>query len=129
VRKNIPANSPFDDLLGFSRVVAINQHAWVSATAPYGDGNEIVGIGNAYIQTRQCLENIIEGLHKADFEACDIIRTRIYLRSFSYKDAVMKAHREIFKSIRPACGVVAVSDLVDARMLVYIEADAFKPAP
>lgn len=126
MRINIPANSPFDDILGFSRVVAIGPHAWVSATAPYDENNSIIGVDDGYLQTKQCLNNIESALGKANFDTSNIVRTRIYLRSFAYKDSVLRAHHEIFRNIKPACGVIAVADFVHPDMLVYIEADAYK---
>ena len=42
----------------------------------------------------------------------------------SLADALSRAHGEVFRDIRPASTLVAVSRLVDPAMLVEIEADA-----
>ncbi len=120
----VKAFTPYDDLLAFSRVVCIGNEAWVSACAPFDSQGRIVGVGDAYTQACQCIRNITDALAKVDFNASDIVRTRIYLRSFENLDDVARAHREVFAEIRPACGVVAVADFVRPEMLVYIEADA-----
>ncbi|MDD2926221.1 Rid family hydrolase [Rhodoferax sp.] len=123
-RVRVKAMTPYDDILAFSRVVCLDNEAWVSACAPLDAQGQLVGAGDAYAQADQCIRNITQALAKVAFDASDIVRTRIYLRSFADLDAVARAHREVFAEIRPACAVVAVADLVRPDMLVYIEADA-----
>ncbi len=120
----VKAFTPWDDRLAFSRVVCIDDEAWVSACAPLDAQGIMVGIGDAYAQACQCIKNITQALAKVDFSADDIVRTRIYLRSFQDLDDVARAHRETFAQIRPACAVLAVADLVLPEMRVYIEAEA-----
>lgn len=120
----VKAGTPWDDMLAFSRVVCIGDEAWVSACAPLDAQGVLVGIGDAYAQACQCISNITQALAKVDFSADDIVRTRIYLRSFQDLADVARAHRETFARIRPACAVLAVADLVLPEMRVYIEAEA-----
>jgi enamine deaminase RidA (YjgF/YER057c/UK114 family) len=42
-------------------------------------------------------------------------------------EAVVRAHGDVFREIRPASTLVGVTGLVDPAMLVEIEADAFIP--
>ena len=125
-RINVPAQTQFDESLAYSRVVAIGGNAWVSATAPFDAENNIAGKGDAFLQTEQCLKNIVCALEIAKFSARDIVRTRIFVRSYDYKAEVMRAHREVFKAIKPACSFLCVAEFFDPEILVYIEADAFK---
>jgi enamine deaminase RidA (YjgF/YER057c/UK114 family) len=125
-RVRVKAMTPYDDVLGYSRVVCIAGEAWVSACAPLDAQGLMVGVGNAYAQARQCIRNIADALAKVDFGVSEVVRTRIYLRSFEHLDDVARAHREVFAQVGPACAVVAVADLVRPDMLVYIEADARK---
>lgn len=125
-RINVPAQTQFDETLAYSRVVAIGGSAWISATAPFDAENNIVGKGDAFLQTKQCITNIICALEIAKFRAENIVRTRIFVRSYDYKAEVMRAHREVFETIKPACSFLCIAEFYDPEMLVYIEADAFK---
>ena len=123
-RRSIAAGTVYGDALAYSRAVVVGDDAWIAGCAPFDAGGAVVGPGDAEAQTRQCLENISHALSAAGFSIHEVVRTRIYLRSFADADAVMAAHREVFHAIRPACTVIAVADLVQPEMLVYVDADA-----
>lgn len=54
----------------------------------------------------------------------DVVRTRMYVTDVSRADEVARAHGELFGEIRPAATMVGVAELIDAEMLVEIEAEA-----
>jgi len=84
----------------------------------------LVGDGDAYAQARQALATIDGALREAGAALHHVVRTRMYVTDMAHAEAVMRAHGEIFAEIRPAATLVAVSRLVDDRLLVEIEADA-----
>ncbi|MEM1131127.1 MAG: Rid family hydrolase, partial [Pseudomonadota bacterium] len=52
--------------IGFSRAVRLGNQIAVAGTAPIAeDGSGTVGIGDAYLQTRRCLEIIEAALTEA----------------------------------------------------------------
>ena len=53
------------------------------------------------------------------------MRTRMFVTDISQWEAVGRAHGEVFADIRPVTAMLEVSALLDPRMMVEIEADAF----
>ena len=55
----------------------------------------------------------------------DVVRTRIYVTDISAWEEAGRAHAEAFGDVRPVTAMVEVSALLDPRMLVEIEAEAW----
>ena len=96
----------------------------VTGTAAVGEDGEVIGVGDAYTQTKRCLEIIETALKDAGAALEDVVRTRIFVTNISQWEAVGRAHGEMFGEIFPATTMVEVSALIDPDMLVEIEADA-----
>ena len=94
----------------------------VSGTAPvFGDGSCPEDVR---IQTRRCFEIIATALEEAGTDLRHVVRTRMFLTSVADADAVGEIHGEVFREIRPAATMVVVSELLDPRWKVEIEAEA-----
>lgn len=123
-RINISTGVMWEDKVGYSRAVKIGSIIAVSGTTAIVDG-EVKGENDYYVQTKTILEKIRTALNEAGADMEDVIRTRIYVKDISNWEAVGKAHSEFFGKIRPASTMVEISALVDEKMLVEIEADAY----
>jgi enamine deaminase RidA (YjgF/YER057c/UK114 family) len=121
-RRLISSGSPYEGVAGFSRAVVAGRHVYVAGTAPVMPGGAPPPAG-AYEQASRCLEIILAALAEAGARPEDVVRTRIFVTSRAPWDDVARAHGEVFSSIRPAATCV-VTQLLDARWLVEIEADA-----
>ena len=123
-RKLVSSGSPYEPIIGFSRVVRVGGIIAVGGTAPIGEDGKTVGIGDPAAQTKRCIEIIEQALKEAGAGLEHVVRTRTFLTDISHWEASGRTHGEIFGSIRPVSTVVQVSSFIDPDWLVEIEADA-----
>ena len=123
-RTNIHTGAPWESIVGYSRAVRFGSHIMISGTAPVGVDGEVVGVGDAYVQAKRCLEIIAEALGHAGASLEDVVRTHIFVTDIERWEEVGRAHQEAFGAVSPATTMVEVSRLIDPAMLVEIEADA-----
>jgi len=122
-RINVSSGSPFEEPIGFSRAVRIENIIAVSGTAPIKPDGSTFALGDIYQQTRYCIEIMKKAIEEAGGQLDNIIRTRIFLRDISRWKEAAKAHGEFFSNIRPASTFVEVKGFVNDEWLVEIEAD------
>jgi enamine deaminase RidA (YjgF/YER057c/UK114 family) len=121
------SGTPWEGIVGYSRVVVRGDAAWVSGTTSVVDG-AVAHPGDPGSQTRQALTAIRESLERAGFTLADVVRTRMYVTDISGWEEIGRVHGEFFGDVRPATSMVQVAALIDPAMLVEIEADAVRGA-
>jgi enamine deaminase RidA (YjgF/YER057c/UK114 family) len=124
--RRVSSAAPWEHVVGYSRAVAAGDHVWVTGCTSIVDG-EVIHEGDAYAQTTQAIRNIGWALEQAGASLADVVRTRIFVTDISRWEEYGRAHGEIFGEIMPATSMVEVSALIDPRMLVEIEAVAYRP--
>lgn len=122
-RQLITSGSPWESKMGYSRAVKIGNIVHVSGTtSSTADG--VQGINDPKHQTEVILQTIGKALADAGASFKDVVRTRIYVTDISRWQEVADAHGAVFGEIRPATAIVEVSKLINADMMVEIEAEA-----
>lgn len=122
-RMNVSSGAKWEDIVGYSRAVRIGNIIEVSGTAPV-DGDKIIGVGDAYVQTKYCLQKIEKALNEAGANLKDVVRTRMFVTDISLWEEYGKAHGEFFNQIKPVTSMIEVKSLIDPQMLIEIEATA-----
>ena len=125
----ISSESPFEDIIGFSRAVRVGNLIVISGTAPVQPNGLTAFKDDVYGQTKYCFQIIEKTLKKAGSTLKDIVRTRIMLVKISTWKEAAQAHVEIFKDIKPACTFVEISRFINEEWLVEIEADGIIAIP
>lgn len=122
-RKLVSSGSVYEDKIGFSRAVRIGNHIAVSGTAPIADDGKTACPGDAYGQTKCCLEIIEKAIIEAGGTLENVIRTRLFISDINRWKECTQAHAEVFGQIKPASTLVEVSHLLKSQWLIEIEAD------
>jgi enamine deaminase RidA (YjgF/YER057c/UK114 family) len=124
--RRVASSAPWEAVVGYSRAVAAGDHVWVTGCTSIADGN-IVHEGDPYAQTVQAIRNIGWALEQVGATLDDVVRTRIFVTDISRWEEYGRAHGEAFGTTMPATSMVEVSALIDPRMLVEVEAVAYRP--
>jgi enamine deaminase RidA (YjgF/YER057c/UK114 family) len=122
--RRLRTDSPWEEAIGFARAVAVGDRVLVSGTMPLV-GGVLQGEGDPFEQAKVAFRNALAALEEFGLGGADVIRTRMYLTHARDVDAVGRAHKELFDSVRPAATLVVVSGFVDSRVLVEVELEAY----
>lgn len=123
-RRQVSANRPWENVVGYCRAVRVGDHIEVSGTAAAGPDGEVLCPGDLYGQTREALRIIGDALAELDVSYEDVVRTRVFLTDISAWEEAGRAHGEVFSEIKPACAFIGSTGFVDPALLVEIEATA-----
>lgn len=123
-RRTFSSGAPWEDIVGYSRAVRVGNTIEVTGTIALDQDGNTVGIGDPYRQTVEIIRIARGILEEAGGKLEDVIRTRMFVTDISQWEAVGRAHREFFGTIRPACTMVEVSALIRPEALVEMEFSA-----
>lgn len=123
MRRLIGSGAPWEAQVGYSRAVRVGNVVQVAGTTATVNG-AVVGVNDAYEQTRVALAIIRAALEDAGARLEDVVRTRMFVTDIARWEEVGRAHGEVFGDIRPAATMVQVAALIDPAHLIEIEAEA-----
>ncbi|MCE5974488.1 RidA family protein [Sinirhodobacter sp. WL0062] len=116
-----------ENIVGFSRAVRVGNFIAVGGTAPVGTDGKTVGVGDVFLQTRQCFEIIKAALEQAGSGLQDVVRTRVILTDIDNWKPAIEARKLYCLDSRPVDTIMAINRFVNPEWLVEIEADAVVP--
>ncbi len=123
-RINYGSGSKWEDIVGYSRAVKVGNVVEVTGTVASDEDGNVVGEGNAYLQTKYIYQKIEAVLLRAGAEMKDVVRVRMFVTDISRWQEYGTAHSEFFKEIKPCNTMVEVSALIEPQYLIEIEATA-----
>src|SRR4051812_26742700 len=123
-RKNFSSGVVWEDVVGYSRAVKINNTIEVSGTVAADEEGHVVGKNDGYQQTIFILQKIEKSLKALGGSLKDVVRTRMFVTDMARFEEFGKAHGEVFSSIKPCTSMIQISALVEPDFLIEIEATA-----
>ncbi len=123
--RRVSSGARWEPVVGYSRAVAAGDFIFVSGCTSI-DGAEFVHPGDAGAQTAQAIANVATALEALGAGLGDVVRTRMFVTDISRWEEIGRAHGAAFGESMPATSMVEVAALIDPRMLVEVEAVAYK---
>lgn len=123
-RTNYSSGAKWEDIVGYSRAVKVGNVVEVTGTVAVDEHNNLIGEGDAYLQTKFIIQKIEAVLMKAGASLHDVVRTRMFVTDISRWEEYGRAHGEAFGNIKPCTTMVEVSRLIAPEYLIEIEATA-----
>ncbi len=123
-RERYSSGTKWEPIVGYCRALRVGNQVFVTGTTATNEKGEIVGVGDAYVQTVQVIRNIERALNALGATLKDVVRTRMFVTDIARWQEYGRAHGEFFSEVRPCTTMVEVQRLIDDRMLIEIEADA-----
>ena len=123
MRQKTGSGTSWEKTVGYSRAIRVGNIIEVAGTTAM-DGDQLVGLDDAYAQTKFIFEKIEQALKKLGASLEDVVRTRMYVTNIEEWEEVGRAHGAVFKNIQPAATMVEVSRLINPNLKVEIEVSA-----
>jgi len=125
--RRVHSGSTWEESFGFARAVAAGDRVLVGGTTAFRDG-VLHGEGDPYEQARAAFAGALEAIAELGLGPDSVIRTRVYLTHSRDVEAVGRAHKELFDTVRPVATLLVVDGFFDSRVLVEVELEAFRGA-
>ncbi len=111
--------------MGYCRALRAGNMIYLSGTAPVGKDGNTFAPNDAYAQACRCFEIIRDTLQAMECGLHQVVRTRMYVTDIGQWEAFGRAHQAFFGAHPPVTAMVEVKGLINADMLIEVEAEAF----
>ncbi|KAJ1839356.1 hypothetical protein LPJ73_006792 [Coemansia sp. RSA 2703] len=124
-RQKVASGGPYEDLVGYSRVLATGPFVYVAGTTAGSDGSPIPS--STAEQTRQTVEIIRGKLAAVNVGLDEVVRVRMFVTDIKRDwQEVADVMNEYFIATRPVMTMVQVAALIDEQMSIEIEMNAVR---
>ena len=122
--KRFSSGAKWEDIVGYSRAIRVGSRVMVTGTTSVNESGEIVGVGNAYEQTKYIFGKIEKYLKDAGSSLENVVWNRMFVTDITKWEEIGRAHAEFFKDIKPCATMVEVKGFIHPDMLIEIETEA-----
>jgi enamine deaminase RidA (YjgF/YER057c/UK114 family) len=119
------SGASWESAFGYSRAVRCGDLVLVAGTTAINEDGVVLAPGDAGGQVHVVIDLIEQALAQAGARLDQVVRTRMFVADITRAEEIGRAHGERFGAIGPVSTMVQVAALIDPRMLVEIEADAY----
>lgn len=116
--------APWEKNGGYCRALKVGPLVVTSGTVAFDSDGNPCALGDAYGQTRRCLEIIEAALKQLGTDRTRVVATRMYTTDVTLWPEIAKAHEEFFRHCKPTTMLLGVKELIGPEFLVEIEAQA-----
>ena len=125
--RRVSTRTPWEPVVGYCRAVAAGDWIFVSGCTSTDEDGQFAHEGDAAAQTSQSIANVAAALAGLGATLADVVRTRMFVTDISRWEEYGRAHGAAFAAAPPATSMIGISALVDSRMLIEVEAVAYRP--
>jgi enamine deaminase RidA (YjgF/YER057c/UK114 family) len=122
------SGGPWEAGFGYSRAVRAGDLVLVAGTTAIDEDGVVRGVGDAGAQTAFALDRVAAALAQAGARLDQVVQTRMFVTDITRAEEIGRAHGERFGAHPPVSTMVQVAALIDPRMLIEIEAVAYRRA-
>lgn len=122
--KKISSGAKWENIVGYSRAIRAGNRVMITGTTSVDENGDIVGVGNAYEQTKFIFQKIEKYLIEAGSSLDKVVWNRMFVTDITKWEDIGRAHAEFFKEIKPCATMVEVKGFIHPDMLIEIETEA-----
>ena len=99
-RSRVYSGAPWEKRTGYCRAIRVGSQIFVSGTAPVADDGSTFAPGDAYRQTRRCLDIVERALAELGATLRDVVRTRMYVTDIGrFEDTPARTERSSARTL------------------------------
>lgn len=123
MKQLVSSGTSWETIVGYSRAIRVNNIIELAGTTAM-DGDEIIGKGDLYLQTKFIFSKIQKALVQLGASLNNVVRTRMFVTNIADWQQAGKAHGEFFSNSKPMATLLQVAKLIDNDLLIEIEVTA-----